>query len=72
MIGAEKAKGKYLGYLDIDMEVSAEFLPAVIDALTLKEADVATVYREYQLKWPIILLIRAFLSKGYKWLVRTY
>lgn len=71
MIGAELAQGKYVGYLDIDLEVSEQFLPAVLKELDMG-ADVATVYRDYQLKWYPIFLIRALLSRGYKRLVRWY
>ncbi len=71
MKGAELANGTFLGYLDIDLEVSAGYLLPVLTALK-NGADVATVDRSYQLKWHPSFLVRAWLSKGYKRLVRWY
>ena len=70
-IGAENAQGRIIGYLDIDLEVSEDYLPDVIRELDLG-ADVCTVYRDYKLKWHPVFLLRAILSKGYKRLVRSY
>jgi len=71
MKGADHSNGNYVGFLDIDLEVSASFLPAVIQALD-QGADVASVYREYKLQWQPVFLLRAVLSSTYKKLVRLY
>jgi hypothetical protein len=71
MKGADQSNGNYVGFLDIDLEVSATFLPDVIEALD-RGADVASVYREYKLKWQPVFLLRALLSTCYKRLVRWY
>jgi len=71
MKGADQSNGNYVGFLDIDLEVSSTFLPDVIEALD-QGADVASVYREYKLQWQPIFLLRALLSTSYKRLVRWY
>jgi glycosyltransferase AglD len=71
MKGADHSNGNYVGFLDIDLEVSASFLPDVILALD-QGADIASVYREYKLRWQPIFLLRAVLSSVYKRLVRWY
>lgn len=69
-IGARRAAGKYVGFLDIDLEVSANYLPHVFQTLN-NGADVATINRKYSLNFPVVFLLRGLLSKGYKWLART-
>jgi glycosyltransferase involved in cell wall biosynthesis len=61
------AKGRIVGFLDIDLEVHCRFLPSVLDALEAG-ADGATAYRHYAVGWRPTALIRHFLSSGYRWL----
>jgi glycosyltransferase involved in cell wall biosynthesis len=64
--GLLMAAGTYAGYLDIDLEVGAHYIPVMI--ITLQEgADVATAFRVY--KESLNLFFRAILSIGYRFLV---
>lgn len=65
MVGARQASGRYIGFLDIDLEVSAGYLPQVLAALD-EGYEVATVDRHYELSGPPIFVIRGILSRGYK------
>jgi glycosyltransferase involved in cell wall biosynthesis len=65
--GIQVAEGKYVGYLDIDLEVGAHYIPYMIDAL-MQGYDVATAFRVY--KATLQLLIRTILSVGYRMLMR--
>lgn len=68
--GLLKARGKYAGFLDIDLEVSADYIPSMTRSLE-KGYDAATGYRFYD-----ILQFngtrRAILSLCYRLLTRYY
>jgi glycosyltransferase involved in cell wall biosynthesis len=60
------AEGTYVGYLDIDLEVGAHYIPLMV--ITLQQgADIATAFRVY--KENINLLVRTVLSVGYRFLM---
>jgi glycosyltransferase involved in cell wall biosynthesis len=60
------AEGTYVGYLDIDLEVGAHYIPLMI--ITLQQgADIATAFRVY--KETLRLAPRAILSVGYRFLM---
>ncbi len=60
--GIYAARGRVAGFLDIDLEVPARYIPSFILAVE-QGADVVTARRVYKLAWH--LLHRAFLSCGY-------
>ncbi len=60
------ARGRYAGFLDIDLEVGAHYIPAMVSALE-KGNDVACALRIYKLH--LGLLHRAVMSVGYSFLV---
>jgi glycosyltransferase involved in cell wall biosynthesis len=60
------ARGTYAGYLDIDLEVGAHYIPMMIISLQ-QGADVATAFRVY--KETSSLFFRSILSIGYRLLV---
>lgn len=65
--GIRSARGRYVGFIDIDLEVHARYLLPCL--LLLEEgADVATALRIYRFHWRS--LDRYVLSRGYHWLVR--
>jgi glycosyltransferase involved in cell wall biosynthesis len=71
MNGAKLARGKFVGFLDIDLEVGCVYLPEVI--LNLESGfDVVTVYRHYELNSSPVFIFRHILSSGYKSLVSMY
>ena len=63
------ARGRIVGFLDIDLEVHCRFLPAVLAAID-EGADGATALRHYAIGKTPIALLRQFLSRGYRWLFR--
>lgn len=68
MNGVEVARGRIVGFLDIDMEVSCSYLPMVISAIE-EGNDVAIVNRNYSIAPNISFIVRAFLSSSYKKIV---
>ena len=64
------ARGRVVGFLDIDLEVHCRFLPAVLQAID-DGADGATAYRHYAVGWRPTAILRHILSQGYRWLFRT-
>jgi glycosyltransferase involved in cell wall biosynthesis len=65
--GFHLARGRYIGYLDIDLEVHARYIPAMLLALE-HGADVATAHRIYKVQPR--LFIRFIASQGYAHLMR--
>ena len=65
--GFRAARGAIAGYLDVDLEVHARYVPSLVRAIE-QGADVATVRRVYALQ--VRALDRYFMSRGYSWLVR--
>lgn len=65
--GIRAACGRYVGFLDIDLEVHARYIPAMILALE-ETCDVATAYRVY--RPDLRHLHRHMLSVGYRALSR--
>src|SRR5574341_1796949 len=65
--GLRIAQGEVVGFLDIDLEVHARYIPTCVLALR-NGADVATAKRVYL--FSVGSLDRYFMSKGYAWLMR--
>ena len=65
--GIRAARGRLVGYIDIDLEVHARYIPACVVALE-SGYDVATALRVYKFYWRSI--DRYVMSKGYRWLMR--
>lgn len=65
--GFRLARGEFVGYIDIDLEVHARYIPSMVLALQ-QGVDVATAHRIYKVQWR--LFHRFVLSRGYSWLVR--
>jgi glycosyltransferase involved in cell wall biosynthesis len=65
--GIRAARGRLVGYLDIDLEVHARYIPPCLQALD-EGYDVATALRMYKFYWRS--LDRYVMSKGYRWLMR--
>ena len=70
MDGVRVAKGNIVGFLDIDLEVSENYIPAMLDAVR-QGADVATGCRKIKLSFEPYHLLRHVLSIGYRILYRT-
>lgn len=68
--GLKIAKGKVVGYIDIDLEVSPVYIPYLANIILANRADVATGYRVYREN--ISSLHRSILSRGYTILVKKY
>lgn len=67
--GFQLARGRIVGFLDIDLEVHCRFLPPVLAAIDAG-ADGATAFREYTVGWRPTSILRHVLSRGYRWLFR--
>ncbi len=65
--GFRAAQAPIVGYLDVDLEVHARYIPSLVRAIE-KGADVATVRRIYAFQ--LRSLDRYFMSRGYSYLVR--
>jgi glycosyltransferase AglD len=65
--GFRAARGTIAGYLDVDLEVHARYIPSLVRAIE-GGADVATVRRIYAFQ--VRSLDRYFLSRGYSFLTR--
>ena len=63
--GIRAARGRYVGFIYIDLEVHAMYLLPCLLALE-QGADVATALRIYRFHWRS--LDRYILSRGYRWL----
>jgi glycosyltransferase involved in cell wall biosynthesis len=63
--GIRAAAGRYVGFIDIDLEVHARYLLPCLLALE-QGADVATALRIYRFHWRS--LDRYVLSRGYRWI----
>ncbi len=65
--GFRAARGRFVGYLDVDLEVHCRYIPSLLRALE-GGADVATVKRIYAFQ--LASLDRWLMSGGYSFLVR--
>ena len=65
--GFRAARGEITGFLDVDLEVHARYIPSLVRAIE-QGADVATVRRIYAFQ--LGSLDRYVMSRGYSWLVR--
>jgi glycosyltransferase involved in cell wall biosynthesis len=65
--GFRAARGEIVGYLDVDLEVHARYIPSLVRAIE-RGADVATVRRIYAFQ--VRSLDRYLMSRGYSFLVR--
>jgi glycosyltransferase involved in cell wall biosynthesis len=66
--GMRLARGGIIGYLDIDLEVHARYVPALVRAVQ-EGADVVVARRVYRIAPSPVFLVRHLLSVGYRWLV---
>lgn len=64
------ARGRVVGFLDIDLEVHCRYLPSVLKAID-DGADGATAFRNYAVGLRPAAIVRHILSQGYRWLFRT-
>jgi glycosyltransferase involved in cell wall biosynthesis len=67
--GFANSSGRITGYLDIDLEVHARYIPSLVALIDRHGFDVATGYRHYLLS-QTGGVIREILSIGYRWLCR--
>jgi glycosyltransferase involved in cell wall biosynthesis len=65
--GFRAARGAITGFLDVDLEVHARYIPSLVKAIE-RGADVATVRRVYAFQ--VRSLDRYAMSRGYSFLVR--
>lgn len=65
--GFRASRAEIVGFLDVDLEVHARYIPSLVDAIE-EGADVATVRRIYAFQAGS--LDRYFMSRGYSQLVR--
>jgi dTDP-4-amino-4,6-dideoxygalactose transaminase len=71
--GIEMARGTIVGFIDIDLEIPARYIPVAIEPLRRGSADVVLADRTY--KFQSFSLMRLILSLGYRklvqWLLHT-
>jgi len=64
--GFRAAQGEVAGYIDIDLEVHARYIPSHYLAIKNEGYDGAIAFRIYKFHWSS--LDRYFMSRGYAWL----
>jgi len=67
--GIKYSKAKIVGYIDIDLQNPARYIPSLVREVA-KGADIATASRTYRLTW--VAVPRWIISKGYKFLVKLF
>ncbi len=68
--GIKLAKGRIVGFLDIDLEVHARYIPSMIWAIESEDYDICTAHRIYKIHLKAIP--RHILSIGYRKLSRYF
>ncbi len=68
--GIRSAQGKMVGYLDIDLELHARYIPSMLWAIEHDGYDICTAHRIYKI--PSGPFIRYVLSIGYRKIVRFF
>jgi glycosyltransferase involved in cell wall biosynthesis len=66
--GIRLAKGRVVGFLDVDLEASPIYIPEMVEKILKNEANVVTGLRVYKLQPS--LLFRHISSLVYRWLVK--
>jgi glycosyltransferase involved in cell wall biosynthesis len=69
--GFRLARGRLVGFLDIDLEVHCRHIPRMLAAIRAG-ADGATAYREYSVGLSWNGFVRHVLSQGYRWIVGLF
>jgi glycosyltransferase involved in cell wall biosynthesis len=67
--GIRLATGKWVGFLDIDLEIHCRYIPSFINELETR-GDVVCAYRNYRVDPNLPVLIRHILSLGYRRLMK--
>ncbi len=67
--GIVAARGKVVGYIDIDLEVSPVYIPEMTDLILSGEAEVALGRRIYRTR--LGSFFREVTSRGYQWLAEA-
>jgi glycosyltransferase involved in cell wall biosynthesis len=68
--GIQSAQGKIVGFLDIDLEVHARYIPSILWAIEHEGYDVCTAWRIYKIH--LHTIPRHILTVGYRKLVRLF
>lgn len=72
MTGLRAAHGKVGGYLDIDLEVHARYIPEAVSYILDKGCDVAVGRRDYRLHYRPSDILRHLMSAGYRRLIHLF
>ncbi len=69
--GMRAARGRVVGFIDIDLEVQPHYIPSCVRPILRGEADVVVGHRFYEaVTW--LHIFRAFLSRGYQLIVHRF
>lgn len=66
--GFEMAQGRFVGFLDVDLEIHARYLPAALTPLLTGASDMVIADRHYAFR--LRTLSRFLTTNGYRWLVQ--
>jgi glycosyltransferase AglD len=69
--GIKAAKGSIAGFLDIDLEVHARYIPSLVQAIQKGPWGAAIVSRVYRTEFNPNCVLRTILSIGYRRIVRS-
>lgn len=69
MEGIMRAKADIVGFIDIDLEVSPEYIPSFVSAIDKNEADVVIAHRYYPFHfYPFNYPVRILFSRAYSYI----
>lgn len=63
------SKGKYIGFIDVDLEIHSRYIPSMI-AVLQNGYDVALAYRVYKIDLTFRCFVRHIISFGYRKLLK--
>ncbi|MFC1577294.1 glycosyltransferase family 2 protein [Candidatus Omnitrophota bacterium] len=68
--GMRIAQGDVVGYIDVDMDIHARYIPSMVSAIADDGYDAACAFRYYRMSISPLFIFRHVLSHGYRFISR--